>query len=171
MESDRKQSWHSQAVTLLEGPDVLNQGSLWLLMRKKQNRALVRLKGFGKHTCVMALTAFDGYQMANRKRGGWSRGAGNGKEAGGGRGLERSFVRLCKETTGVKGVTIYRYVCIGRSIKYFYCPLGHLDTSLLLTMHNSEMIDDIVTVSSSSAWVCSSSSFLEEGETLQFQPG
>lgn len=53
MESDRKQSWHSQAVTLLEGPDVLNKGSLWLLMRKKQNSALVRFKGFGKHTCVM----------------------------------------------------------------------------------------------------------------------
>lgn len=67
MESDRKQSWHSQAVTLLEGPDVPNQGFLWLLTRKKQNRALVRFKGFGERACVRGLTAFDGYQMANRK--------------------------------------------------------------------------------------------------------
>lgn len=80
MESDRKQSWHSQAVTLLEGPDVPNQGSLWLLMRKKQNRALVRFKGFGKCTCVMGLTAFDGYQMANGGEGG----AGGRTRPGGG---------------------------------------------------------------------------------------
>lgn len=107
MESDRKQSWHSQAVTLLEGPDVPNQGSLWLLMRKKQNRALVRFKGFGKHTCVMGLTAFDGYQMANRKRAGWSWGEGNGEEAGGRRRLQRSFESLCKEMSCVKGVYIH----------------------------------------------------------------
>jgi len=79
MESDRKQSWHSQAVTLLEGPDVPNQDSLRLLTRKKQNRALVRFKGFGKCTCVAGLPASDGYQMAKR-RGRMEQGEGCGQE-------------------------------------------------------------------------------------------
>lgn len=109
MEADRKQSWHIQAVTLLEGPDVPNQGSLWLLMRKKQNRALVRFKGFGKRTCVMSLTAFDGYQMANRK-GRMELGGGHSEEAGGGRGMERSFVSLCREMSRVRGAYIHVYV-------------------------------------------------------------
>jgi len=109
MESGRKQSWHGQAVTLLEGPDVPNQGSLWLLMRKKQNRAVVRFKGFGKRACVVGLTAFDGYQMASRK-GRTEPGGGHGEEAQRGRRLERSFVSLCREMSRVKGAYIHVYV-------------------------------------------------------------
>lgn len=105
MESDRKQSWHSQAVTLLEGPDVLNQGSSWLLMRKKQNRALVRFKGFGARTCVRGLTAFDGYQMANRK--GRTE---PGEGTGGRQRMERSFVSICREMSRVKGAYIHMYI-------------------------------------------------------------
>lgn len=72
-------------------------------MRKKQNRALVRFKGFGKHTCVMGLTAFDGYQMANRK-GRMELGEGTARRQG----MEMPFVSHSGEMSRVKGA----YICV-----------------------------------------------------------
>lgn len=141
-------------------------------MRKKQNRALVRFKGFGKRTCVMGLTAFDGYQMANRK-GRMELGGGHSEEVGVGD-------VLCEPLRG--NVTCerclyphacrcqYREMCV-YMYKIIFLPIGSFRyQAVACHLCLCEMINCVVNVSSSSMWICSPSSFPEEDETLQFQP-